>query len=186
MESKRLNLAKDTKTIHLKKGGDIDVPQGESHYHLKQLANEEQSYVFHLRHADSRVRITGLVDARLDQTPTLATTVIHHAPRTLAETLIRTLSQDQAFPHYSGLIRMEHGAEQCESYLNHHALLLGEEAQSWTLPSLEILANEVKCSHAATVRTITDDDLFYARSRGITATEARTLLIEAFLHDVQN
>jgi len=79
---------------------------------------------------------------------------------------------------------MEKAAQGSESYLNHHSLLLGEEARSWTLPSLEILANEVKCSHAATLRSLTDLDLFYPRSRGLSQSEAREMLIEAFLADV--
>jgi Fe-S cluster assembly protein SufD len=117
---------------------------------------------------------------------TLTTTIIHHAPQTKAETLIRTLSQDTAAPRFTGLLQITKGNQGCESYLNHHSLLLGTEAKSWTTPSLEILNNEVKCSHAATIRTITPFDLFYLQSRGLPATEAQNLLIEAFLADVQS
>ena len=154
------------------------------HYHIFQDSGDEQTYTFHLRHPHSQTRITGLVTAHTS-TPNLKTQVIHHAPHTRAETIIRTLADGTAQPRYTGLIRIEEAAQQSESYLNHHSLLIGEEAQSWTTPSLEILANEVKCSHAATVRTITEEDLFYARSRGIAPDDARKLLIDAFIHDVQ-
>jgi Fe-S cluster assembly protein SufD len=84
------------------------------------------------------------------------------------------------------MIRIEPNSHNCESYLTHSSLLLGTTAQSWTTPSLEILNNEVKCSHAATVRTITDLDLFYLQSRGLSKKTSQNLLIDAFLSDVQS
>lgn len=164
---------------------EIEVPRGESHFHIPQPEFPEQHYVFHLHHPESRVLITGLVEAKDQETPYLTTRVVHHAPSTTAETLIRTLSSGQAAPRYEGLIRIEPDAHSSESYLNHHALLLDTTAKSWTLPSLEILANDVRCSHAATVRTITELDLFYPRSRGILREEARNMAIEAFISDVK-
>ncbi len=187
MESKRLHLAEHTQRIILtaSQSGDIEVPAGEYHYHLELGETKNQTYTFHLRHSDCRIRVTGLVKS--DNTaPILETKVIHHAPHTQAETLIRTLVTNGGQPRYTGVIRIEEGAQNSESFLNHHSLLLGEEGQSWTTPSLEILANEVKCSHAATIRTVTDTDLFYARSRGISKLEAEKLLIDAFIHDVQS
>lgn len=187
MESKRLHLAENTPKITLtaEQVGDVEVGAGEFHYHLLQSDSSELTYTFHLRHPGSQIRVTGFINAQ-GTSPTLNTKVIHHAPQTKAETLIRTLAEGKATPRYTGLIRIEENAQDCESYLNHHSLLFGEDAHSWTIPSLEILANEVKCSHAATIRTITDADLFYPRSRGISADDARNLLIEAFLYDVQN
>jgi Fe-S cluster assembly protein SufD len=127
------------------------------------------------------VLITSTIIARGDDHPSLSTEVVHHTPHTRAETHIRTVVFDAAHPAYSGTIHIAKGAHDCESYLNHHTLLLGEKAQSRTRPSLEILNDQVKCSHAATIRTITDLDLFYLRSRGISPEEGRDMLIEAFL-----
>lgn len=186
METKHISgLANTEINKLLPQGGDIEVPQGNHRYHISQQNGGDSTYTFHLRHPETQVQVTGFVKATGESTPRLITKMIHHVGHTKAETLIRTLSQDQAHPHYEGLIKIEEGAQQCESYLNHHSLLLGEKAASWTLPSLEIGANEVKCSHAATVRTITDADLFYLRSRGIPKNESRDMLIEAFLSDVQ-
>lgn len=185
MESKRLAITIE-KTIELgAHEQEIEVPHGQIHYHISQHNTGDFTYTFHLRHPETQVLVTGFVKAAGESTPRLITKMIHHAGNTQAETLIRTLSQDKAHPHYEGLIKIEEGAQHCESYLNHHSLLLGEHAASWTMPSLEIGANEVKCSHAATVRTITDADLFYIRSRGVDKEQAKQLLIEAFLSDVQ-
>ncbi|MCC2631372.1 MAG: SufD protein rane protein Fe-S cluster assembly protein SufD [Patescibacteria group bacterium] len=171
----------NSETLH------IEIPEGESHYHFSQIPGsaEEAHFVFHLRHPHSRLLITGMVMAAGETGPRLSTQVIHHVPETRAETVIRTLAYDASQPHYEGLITIEEDAQNCESYLNHHSLLLGDTAKSWTLPSLEIKADQVKCSHAATLRTITELDLFYARSRGLTAAEATAMHIEAFLSDVK-
>lgn len=165
---------------------EIEVPAGESHFKIQpnDFSGENKEYVFHLRHDESRLLITGLVEARATDSPQLKTTVIHRQPNTYAETLIRTLAYDNAQPRYEGIIQIEKKAHNCESYLNHHSLLLSDQAHSWTLPSLEILADQVKCSHAATIRTITELDLFYLRSRGISSKEAEEILIKAFVSDV--
>ena len=166
---------------------EVEVPAGESRFLIRQTDSDSQAqaYIFHLRHPDSTVQILGLVKAATSAAPRLSTKVVHHAPRTRAETIVRTLATDQAQPRYEGLIHITKPAQNAESYLNHHSLLLGTTAKSWTLPSLEIEADQVKCSHAATMRTITEQDLFYLRSRGIEPEVAQQLLIEAFLADTR-
>ena len=161
----------------------IEIPAGTTHYHLTQKESTAH-IVFNLRERNSVLVLTGVVQAEGQATPSLSTEIVHHSPNTRAETRIRTLSRDTAAPAYSGLIRIEPNSTSCESFLNHHSLLLGETAKSWTRPSLEILNNEVKCSHAATIRTLTDRDLFYLRSRGLSKEDARETLISAFLADV--
>ena len=63
------------------------------------------------------------------------------------------------------------------------ALLLSEEAEIDSKPQLEIYADDVKCSHGATVGALDADSLFYLRSRGIPESEAKAMLVEAFLHE---
>jgi Fe-S cluster assembly protein SufD len=186
MESKRLSFDA-AKTVALPLGSHIiEVPCGTSHYHIRQSGQDSSSYTFNLREEGSKLTITGLVEATGTEAPELTTLVVHHTPKTKAETLVRTLVTDNAAPRYTGKIQIERDSRDCESYLNHHSLLLGDKAKSWTTPSLEIANNEVKCSHAATIRTITDTDLFYLRSRGLSRAESEELLITAFLDDVQS
>lgn len=161
---------------------EIQVPAGESHFHILQHGKRsKQEFIFHLHHPESRVKITGTVQASQGGEPELLTQVIHHVPFTFANTLIRTLAAENAHPRYQGLIRIEKQAKGCESYLSHHSLLIGPGAKSWSIPSLEILSDEVKCSHSATVKTITNLDLFYLRSRGLNPEMAKQVLIKAFL-----
>lgn len=163
---------------------EIEVGQGEQWYLIHQTHTSTDHYVFHLRYPESRLILRGLIDTNNQESPVLTTEVIHHVGHTQADTLIRTLAKDTSKPRYEGRIRIEPHAQECESYLNHHSLILNPQASSWTLPSLEIKADQVKCSHAATVRTITEKDLFYFRSRGITPDTARKTLIDAFIADI--
>ena len=192
MGTTRLTFATDPHPIQLTSQGqsEIEVPAGESHYRISQRGDSaspatQQELTFHLRHTGSLVQVSGIVEAAGEWSPRLKIRLLHHAPQTRAETLIRTLSRDKAHPSFEGLIEIMPGADGVESYLNHHSLLLGEKAQSRTVPSLEIKADQVKCSHAATIRTITEDDLFYPRSRGFGRDEAEAMLVEAFVADVR-
>ena len=167
---------------------EIEVPAGESHYFLHTASKKDPSWehqvFFHIRHPFSRLKVGSLVVAKGESTPYLKTEVIHHAKNTQAETLVKTLAHDNAHPKYEGTIRIIREAQGVESYLNHHSLLLGTQAKSWTRPSLEIEADQVKCSHAATIRTITEHDLFYLRSRGIPKNVAQTELIQGFVSEL--
>jgi len=169
---------------------EIEVPAGESHFRFLPAKNSDQNwqqdFIFHIRHPQSRLLLTGFVEARGESASRLRTTVIHHVGQTQAETLLRTLAYDNSAPRYEGTIKILPEAQGVESYLNHHSLLLGTPAKSWTRPSLESDADQVKCSHAATIRTSTDADLFYLRSRGLDPATAKELLIKAFLADVSN
>jgi Fe-S cluster assembly protein SufD len=164
---------------------DVEVPAGHHRFVIKQ-SEPEQVHTFHLRHPETELELVGVVQAEPGETPSLETAVIHHAPHTKAQTTIKTLARHKAEPRYRGMIRIEPNSSGCESYLTHQSLLIGPHAQSWSTPSLEILNNEVKCSHAATIRTITPLDLFYLQSRGLSVEIAQTILIDAFLSDVQN
>jgi len=181
MDSKRIPLSLHLKPILLTtEQEEIFVPAGETHYHIEHT-NGNKEYVFRLTHPESVVHITGKIIT--SETSFLTTTLIHEAPQTKAETLIRTLGKDASKSTFKGLIKIAPGASGCESYLNHHSLLF-DQARSYTWPALEIGNNEVKCSHAATIKTITAADLFYPRSRGISSAEATDLMIEAFFSDV--
>lgn len=162
----------------------IEVPSGISHYYFVQHQGNAQ-FIFHLRHPGQQITVRGLVTPLENKTVGLQTQMLHHAANTYANTLVKTLGIEQSTSRYKGLIRINQGCSNSESYLSHHSLLLHPKALSWTVPSLEILNDQVKCSHAATVRTINEQELFYPRSRGLNKDQARELIIQAFLADVQ-
>ena len=84
----------------------------------------------------------------------------------------------------NGKIRVHQDAQQTDARQSSQVLLLSEDAQINAKPQLEIFADDVKCTHGATVGQVDDDALFYLRSRGIDRQQARNLLIYAFANSL--
>lgn len=79
---------------------------------------------------------------------------------------------------------MEEGAQRTDSEQNNRNLLLSDDAEADSKPQLEIYADDVKCSHGATVGQLDEDQIFYLRARGIGEAQARSLLTAAFAMDL--
>lgn len=85
---------------------------------------------------------------------------------------------------FDGLIHVAPDAQKTEAYQENHTILLSREAQVQTSPQLEIYADDVVCSHGATIGSLSEDELFYMRSRGIPESVARQMQIQSFLSPV--
>jgi len=85
---------------------------------------------------------------------------------------------------FYGLIKVEPDSQKIEAYQANHNLLMSNDAKAVTKPQLEIYADDVKCSHGATVGFLNEDEAFYLRSRGISETESTSLLQIAFVSEV--
>lgn len=115
----------------------------------------------------------------------LQLTIVHQAAHTRSNTLLRGVATDRSHISLSGTIIIEPGAQDTNAFLTENILLLSDQARAEALPNLEIQANEVKCSHAATVSRIPEEHLFYLMSRGLTKEQAQMLVVEGFLRDAQ-
>jgi Fe-S cluster assembly protein SufD len=109
---------------------------------------------------------------------------LHLAPNGRSDLLYKNALLDQSKAVFSGIIKVEEQAQQTDAYQTNRNLLLSPEAEADSLPGLEILANEVKCSHGATIGEIDEDQLFYLLSRGISKASAEELLVNGFLDEV--
>ena len=109
---------------------------------------------------------------------------LHLAPHGRSDLLYKNALMDEAKSIFSGLIKVEEPAQQTDAYQTNRNLLLSPKAEADSLPGLEILANEVKCSHGATTGEIDSDQLFYLLSRGIPKATAEQLLVFGFLREV--
>lgn len=107
--------------------------------------------------------------------------VEHQAPRTKGHTLLRGILKDQSKVDVHGNILIAEGAVQSDAYLRHNTLLLSDKAHSTTTPALEILADDVKAGHAATVGKTDAESVFYLMSRGLSEAEAKQTLVDAFI-----
>ncbi len=110
------------------------------------------------------------------------TTVIRHdAPRGASRQTVKNVLAGRSRGVFQGKIEVARGAQKTDGYQMNQALLLSPEAEIDSKPQLEIFADDVKCSHGATVGELDAEQLFYLRSRGVPETEARAMLIRAFL-----
>jgi len=131
---------------------------------------QAQVKVLYLCRADEKVRIR---------------VVMHHlAPECHSTQLINGIAGGRADVRFDGTIVVAPGAQKTEAYQENHNIVLTQEAKVVTKPQLEIYADDVKCSHGATVGQLNADELFYMRSRGIPEAEARTLQMLSFLSPV--
>jgi Fe-S cluster assembly protein SufD len=111
-------------------------------------------------------------------------TLQHHiAPRTYSDLLFKGAVRDVARSVYTGLIRIGEKASGSQAFQTNRNLTLSEGAWAESVPNLEIETNDVKCSHGATIGALDADSLFYLRSRGVPADQARSMLVQAFLHE---
>ncbi len=108
---------------------------------------------------------------------------VHKAPHTKSETLVKAIVTDTAQFDFAGMIKIEKQAQHSVDFLRQDSLILSEGASANAFPSLEIEANEVKASHAATAAPINPEYLFYLQSRGISRKAAERFVAEAFLFE---
>ena len=108
----------------------------------------------------------------------------HMSPHTTSDLLYKNALNDRARSTFGGLIRVEPHAHFTDAYQTVRNLLMSDDAEANSMPGLEILADNVKCSHGATSGQVDEDEMFYLLSRGIPAAVARQLLVSGFLHEV--
>jgi Fe-S cluster assembly protein SufD len=108
----------------------------------------------------------------------------HNAPDTKSNINFRVAVKDDASSVYQGIIRVDRIAQRTDAYQSNKNLLLSGDAKADSVPKLEILANDVKCSHGATVGPVDREQLFYLRSRGLTESEAEELIVLGFFNKV--
>jgi len=131
------------------------------------------------RGADGRV--TGAYVGHGRQHLDYDTTQEHAAPDTTSDLAFRGILRDRATAVWSGMIRVDPPAQRTDAFQESRNLLLTEGAHADAIPGLEIEANDVRCTHAATIGRIDEEQLFYLRTRGLERGEAERLLVGGFL-----
>ena len=101
----------------------------------------------------------------------------HQAPNATSDLLFKGVLTDQARSVYSGLIRVHPHAQKTDGYQQNRNLLLSRAARADSIPNLEIGANDVRCTHGATVGKVDEDELFYIMCRGLTHADATRLIV---------
>ena len=133
-------------------------------------------------HAD--ISLNGLFLADKEQNVSNCLSIKHYAANCTSRQLYNGILDDGAKAHFVGHVYVAPYAQKTEAYQLNHNILLTDEAEISTKPFLEIYADDVKCSHGATVGQLDNDAIFYLRSRGICEKNARMLLMHAFAKEV--
>ncbi len=130
---------------------------------------------------DSVAEISGLYLCPDSERVNIRLNVSHNVPNCTSHQLFRGIVAGHALTSFHGLIRVAQDAQKTEAYQENHNLLLSDTAEARTMPQLEIYADDVKCSHGATVGRLNEEEQFYMRSRGISEEDAKLLQMVSFL-----
>ncbi len=129
-------------------------------------------------------RVTGAYFADGDQHLDYDTYQLHAAPDTTSDFAFKGALRDKAATVWRGMIRVEEGAQKTNAYQENRNLLLSKTATANSIPGLEILANDVRCTHGATLSQVDREQLFYLMARGLSRSESEQLIVRGFFQDV--
>lgn len=193
--------------VYLEDGANLNhykiQEEGDSGYHVGNLfVSQQQNSAFNsyqvsiggklvrsdldinLSGTNAQATLYGLYMAEDSQHVDHHTTVNHISPNTRSNETYRGVLGDKARGVFNGKIIVHKDAQKTEAHLSNANLLLSSEAEVDTKPELEIYADDVKCSHGATIGRLDDTMLYYLRTRAIAKDVARSLLTFAFAEDV--
>jgi Fe-S cluster assembly protein SufD len=108
----------------------------------------------------------------------------HRAPYTTSDLLYKGALKGKSRSIWQGMIYVAPGADKTDAYQANRNLVLSHEARADSIPGLEILADDVRCTHGATVGKLDEEQLFYLKSRGIAHAEAERLIVEGFFNPI--
>lgn len=129
-------------------------------------------------------KVTGAYAPHGRQHVDFDTTQEHGAPNTTSDLAFRGVLADRSSAVWRGMIKVDPAAQQTDAFQVCRNLLLSKKAHADAIPGLEILANDVRCTHAAAVAQIDREQLFYLRSRGLDKPSAQRLVIEGFMAEL--
>ena len=129
-------------------------------------------------------RVTGAYFTDGDQHVDYDTFQLHQAPHTTSDFAFKGALRDTSTAVWRGMIRVEPDAQKTNAYQENRNLMLSPTTHAVPIPGLEILANDVRCTHGATVSRVDSDQLFYAMARGLTQADAERLILRGFFQDV--
>ena len=125
--------------------------------------------------------VTGAYATRGRQHIDFDTLQEHAAPDTTSDLAFRGILAERSSAVWRGMIKVDTGAQRTDAFQESRNLLLSKRAHADAIPGLEILADDVRCTHAAAIAQIDRDQLFYLRSHGLPEAAAQRLVIEGFL-----
>jgi len=143
--------------------------------------HESGIYSVEITKEGAHAEIVGMFETKGNEVIDVEILITHKVPHTTANTTLKGVARDKSKIRFLGRIIIEKGCGDTNSFLEERILLLSDQAKAEAVPELEILADDVKCSHAATISSIPKEHLFYLQSRGLSKIKAEELIVEGFL-----
>ena len=134
--------------------------------------------------AGAEAFISGIYLCSSDERVNIRTEVNHKVHHCISRQLFKGIAGGTARTDFYGKIVVAQDAQKTEAYQENHNLIISRTAKMDTKPQLEIYADDVKCTHGATIGRLNEEELFYMRSRGIPEAEARILQMISFISPV--
>ncbi len=147
--------------------------------------DEEIDFNFSLFN-EAKLRFLGVFIGKNDDKCSLGINVVHNGEKSKSDVVIKSALFDESVIKVNGNVFIPRYGDFSEASLIFSGLMLGDNASGGFTPSLEIVPNEVKASHKASLGKIDDDEMFYLLSRGIDEDSARKMIVEGFLVDGLN
>ena len=132
----------------------------------------------------TEVQILGIIIGHGKQKINLYTLQDHLKPESKSDLLIKSVLFDEAKFYYQGLIKIEKDAQKSNAYQKNQNILMSPKSWADSRPTLEILANDVRCTHGVTIGKIDPQQTFYLKSRGLSEKLAQKMLLEGFLNEI--
>lgn len=172
---------------HLRKDQQFIVKDKEDKTFVVFLADKKDQIgklKIYIKGNKTNVQILGIIIGSGKQKIELYTLQDHLKPESVSDLFIKSVLFDEAKFNYQGLIKIEKGAQKSNAYQKNQNLLLSSKTWADSRPYLEILANDVRCTHGATIGKIDEEQLYYLKTRGLDDIAARKIIISGFLNEV--
>jgi len=172
---KLINLNKTTQTNF-----DFDNP-GDYFVYFYNLSGK---YNFNIKASGINLDISGVFIGNEKNNFTLQTFQNHIAPKSKSNLLIKGVFYDQAKFNYQGMIRIEKQAQQSHAYQKNQNILISDDCVVSSKPDLEILADDVFCTHGSTTGQLDKDQLLFLQMRGLSKKQAQLCLVDGFVSEI--
>jgi Fe-S cluster assembly protein SufD len=148
------------------------------------LHNISGKFTFEITAPGVELDIFGLFVGKGKEQFSIETTQLHAAPSSTSNLFIKGVFDDQSKFHYQGLVRIEKNGQKSHAYQKNQNLILSSETFVESKPFLEILTNDVFCTHGSTTGKLNKEQIFYAKSRGLSDENAEKVLVEGFINEI--
>lgn len=168
----------------IEKSGDQNLVFSESGKYAVFLHNISGTFTIDIQAEQVDISLLGLYIGKKKDSFTIQTIQKHSMPNSASRLFIKGIFDDESAFRFQGLIRIEKDAQKSHAYQKNQNILLSPKVFIDSRPYLEILANDVFCTHGSTSGTIDKEQLRYVQTRGVSPKEAKQILLQGFAQEV--